>query len=55
MFRGEGKVMLTWNYVESNVFVTEWSLLKVNSVVTAFKGIGECLLSTCECIGALIE
>ena len=34
MFRGEGKVLLTWDYVESNTtFVRVWSLLKVNLVV----------------------
>ena len=50
MFRGEGKVMLTWNYVEGNTaFVRAWSLLKVNSVLLLLhlKEIGVRLLSMC--------
>ena len=34
MFRTEGKVLLMWDYVESNTtFVRVWSLVKVNLVV----------------------
>ena len=34
MFRGVGKVLFTWDYVESNTtFFRVWSLLKVSLVV----------------------